>query len=228
MHETQLFKLHPRVLDVVVGRILVPSHISVFHSEERFPLTALAHAVLIGAGRSKRTSIYLDSGSNFSPQLIRILSPGHHGDVLERIKIANPLSLSDLELILESVESEDCISLVIIDSLTGIMNMSAAPGSKERQRQLYRTLDSIRETVLRMNVHLMITDHSARNWRTGQHRPVGGNVIEHAVDTVVAVTTLNEIPDGVRINIERTPIAPNPGGVILKIGHKGIRSLKSP
>lgn len=216
------------MLDAVIGKILLPSHISVLHGEERFPLTAISHAVMIGAGKNNKHAIYLDSGSNFNPQLIRVLSQGDEEHVLDRIKIANPLSLADLEMIMESVESMENISLVVIDSLTGIMNMSAAPGSKERQRQLFKTLEVLRNIVLRLNTHLLLTDHSAKNWRTGQSRPVGGNVIDHAVDSVIQVTTLQEVPDAVRIDVERTPITPNPGGVILKIGHKGIRSIKSP
>lgn len=216
------------MLDAVVGRILVPSQVSVFHSEERFPLTALAHAAVLGACTNNQDCIYCDSGSNFNPQLIRVLSNGQQKDVLNRVKVANPMSLIELESILQTVPSLGPISLVVIDSLTGIMNLSSAPGSKERQRQLFKTLDTLREIVLDTNTHLLLTDHSAKNWRTGEFRPIGGNVIDHAVDSVVSVSALDEIPDAVRIHVERTPITPNPGGVILKVGHRGIRSLKSP
>jgi RecA/RadA recombinase len=198
----------------------------VIHGSERFPLTAIAHAVAIGGARAKLFSIYLDSGSNFSPQLARAISDGE-SKLLDQIKIAEVFNLQNLqELALQAKELGN-IAVILVDSLTGVLNMTAPPGSKTRQRQLYATLEVLRELVIETNVHLMITDHTTKHWHTGESRPIGGNVIEHAVDSVINVNSLEELSEGVRIHVERCSVTPNPGGVIVRIGHRGIRSLKA-
>ncbi|MFW9849964.1 MAG: hypothetical protein ACFFF4_12570 [Candidatus Thorarchaeota archaeon] len=222
-----IIRIKPRVLDKVVGQILLPGQISVIHGTERFPLTAIAHVVAIGGVRKGNSAIYLDSGSNFSPQLARVLADDNDGTLLNRIKVGEVFNLQNLMEFATEVRSVENISVVIIDSLTGILNMSSPPGSKTRQRRLFAALEILRELVIEINSHLFITDHATKHWQTGQHRPIGGNVIEHAVDSVLTLNTLDEIEDAVSIRVERCSITPNPGGVIVKISHKGIRSLKS-
>ncbi|MFW9953800.1 MAG: hypothetical protein ACFFD3_04530 [Candidatus Thorarchaeota archaeon] len=219
--------MKPRVLDNIIGRIILPGQMSVVHGEERFPLTAIAHSVVIGAAMANRNAIYLDSGSNFSPQLGRVLCGTDSNQSLHRIKIGSVFNLTDVEDLVVQSQGIDSIAVIVLDSLTSVLNMSRPPGTKERQRELFRTLEVVRGVVLDTNIHMMLTDHSARNWLTGESRPIGGNVIEHAVDTVIGVSTLSEINEGVKVCVERTPIIPNPGGVIVRLGHRGIRSLKA-
>jgi len=223
----QMFRVKPRILDNVIGPIFLPGHISVFHSPERFPLTAIAHAVVVGGAQTGRTSVYLDSWSNFRPQLAKRICGAESSEILKRVTVGSVLNLRNLQELAEQLKSVEKPAVVILDSLTGVLNMSHPPGSKLRQRELFASLETLREIVLSLNIHMMITDHSTRDWRTGEARPVGGNVIEHAVDSVVSVVSLTEVHEGVKVHVERSPIAPNLGGVIVRIGHRGIRSLKS-
>jgi predicted ATP-dependent serine protease len=222
----QMFRLKPRVLDNIVGQIILPGQISVIHGKERFPLTAIAHAVAIGGARAGLSSIYLDSGSNFSPQLARAMADGEN-KVLDQIKIGEVFNLQNLQDLATQSKNMKNIAVIVIDSLTGVLNMSSPPGSKTRQRHLFATLEVLRELVYETNVHLLMTDHTTKNWRTGELRPIGGNVIEHAVDSVINVSTLEELSEGVRIHVERCSVTPNPGGIVVRIGHRGIRSLKA-
>ncbi|MDF1537705.1 MAG: hypothetical protein P1Q69_02240 [Candidatus Thorarchaeota archaeon] len=220
-----MFRIKPRVLDNVIGRIILPGQISVFHGPERFPLTAIAHAIAVG-GAQTGTSAYLDSGSNFRPQLVRRICGDTTCEILNRVIVGSVLNLRNLQELVAQLKSMKP-SVVILDSLTGVMNMSHAPGSKLRQRELFATLETLRDIVHSLDIHMMIADHSTKNWRTGEARPIGGNVIEHAVDSVVSVLSLPEVHEGVKIQVDRSPITPSPGGVIVRIGHRGIRSLKS-
>ncbi len=222
-----MFRVKPRVLDNVIGRIILPGQISVFHGPERFPLTAIAHAIAVGGTQTGGTSAYLDSGSNFQPHLVRRVCGDATTEILKRVIVASVLNLRNLRELASQLKSSVNPSVVILDSITGVMNMSHAPGSKLRQRELFATLETLRDMVHSLNIHMMIADHSTKNWKTGEARPVGGNVIEHAVDSAVSVLSLPEVHEGVKIHVDRSPIIPSPGGVIVRIGHKGIRSLKS-
>jgi len=77
-----------------------------------------------------------------------------------------------------------------------------------------------------IDAHVMITDHSSRNWFSGQPIPIGGNVLSHAVDSVIRVDRLREGEDVVRILVERCTLPSPPPGVILRVGSNGIRSIR--
>ncbi len=225
--EHQLFRLFPRVLDEVLGRVLLPSQITAVHGRERFQLTAVAHAVAVAATRAGKDVVYLDSSSNFSPRYVRALCSVDTVGILKKIMVRSVLNSDDLKSAFRDISTMPSVCLVIIDNLTGVMNMSSAPGSKERQRQLYSTLETIRAATVSNRLQVVILDHSTTDWRTGEKRPIGGNVIEHAVDTVVSMGTIGTMAHCARVQVERTPVTPNPGGVVIMVDHTGIRSIKS-
>jgi predicted ATP-dependent serine protease len=225
--EHQMFKMFPRVLDEVLGKTFLPSQITAVYGSVRFQLTAMAHAVAVAGARAGKDTVYLDSGSNFSPRYVRALCSTDTVGALKKIMARPVLNLDDLESAFRDIGLIPSVCLVLIDNLTGVMNMSSAPGSKERQRQLYSALEAIRAVTVSNGLHVVIFDHSTIDWKTGGKRPIGGNVIEHAVDTVVSMSLINSVAHCVRVQVERTPATPHPGGVILLVDHKGIRSIKS-
>ncbi|MFX1561213.1 MAG: hypothetical protein ACFFBL_11545, partial [Promethearchaeota archaeon] len=117
-------------------------------------------------------------------------------------------------------------SAIVIDSLTGSLNLTGAPGTKGRQRELFHTLETIRKAVNKHNTHALITDHSVRNWISGQPSPLGGNVLSHAVDSVVRVDRLRTNDNLIRILTERCTATKNPPSIIVRADSKGIRSMK--
>ena len=118
------------------------------------------------------------------------------------------------------------VSLVVLDNLTAALNLSGDPGSRSRQRALFGALDAIRRVINDIDAHVMITDHSSRNWTSGQPTPIGGNVLSHAVDSVIRVDRLRKGEDVVRILVERCILPSCPPGVILRVGSKGVRSIR--
>ncbi|MHA2083131.1 MAG: hypothetical protein ACXAEB_00125 [Candidatus Thorarchaeota archaeon] len=224
-----IVRLVPRKLDLVLGRILIPSQVSLLHGPSRSPLTALAHSVIVAVARQSEValSVFLDSGSNFSPKLVRSLCSRTENitNVMNRIIVGKLLSLSDLESFLYKLHEVDNVSMVVLDSLTGVLNFSGAPRSAERQRKLFRTLEVLRETVNKLQVHVLMTDYSSRNWVSGKSTPIGGNVLAHCVDSVVRVDRLDVGNNLIRIEVERSPISPQPSGVILRAGYSGIRTM---
>jgi hypothetical protein len=224
-----LIRLYPRVLNDTIGGLFLPQHISLFHGKERAPLTILAHAAAVSAARIEHTScIYLDSGTNYSPTLIRSLSDSRaeSAELLKRIIVGQVLCLDDVLEKVVLLQQMGNISLIILDSLTGALNLTGAPGSRGRQRTLFGALDAIRRVINKLNAHLMITDYSSRNWISGEVIPLGGNVLSHAVDNVVLVDRLRSGKDFTRILIERSTGPSTPPGVIIRAGSKGIRSIR--
>lgn len=222
------FKLSPRPLNDTFGRTLIPGQISVIHGLERAPMTAIAHQVMTCVARQGKHAIYIDSGgTNYSATLTRTFLSGDKDSdkILSRISVAPVLGLEDLEFLYRSIQQLDQVGIIIIDSLTGILNLSSPPASKGRQRKLFKALESLRELVNATQAHLLLTDHSSIDWRKGVARPMGGNVIAHGVDSVTKVTSLQK--DSVRVQVERSPVTPSPGGVVIKVSHRGLRSLKS-
>jgi hypothetical protein len=192
-------------------------------------LTALAHSVIVAVARQSDVAIpvFLDSGSNFSPKLVRSLCGRTENitKVMNRIIVGKLLSLSDLESFLCQLHEVDNVSMIVLDSLTGVLNLSGAPRSAERQRNLFRTLEVLRKTVNKLQAHILMTDYSSRNWVSGKSTPVGGNVLAHCVDSVVRVNRLDVGNDLIRIEVERCPISSQTSGVILKSGSSGIRAI---
>jgi hypothetical protein len=222
-------RIHPRLLNDTIGKIFIPQQISLFHSKERAPLTILAHTLAVSAARIENSScIFLDTGANYSPSLIRSLCESKHesNELLKRIRVGPILSLDDVVEKIELLEQMGKISLVILDSITGALNLTGSPGSRGRQRMLFGSLDSIRRIINRLDTHLMITDYSSRNWVSGAPIPIGGNVLSHAVDSVVLVDRLRQGESLVRILIERSTVSSHTPGVIVKVGSRVIRSMR--
>ena len=222
-------RLRPRILNNTIGELFVSQQISLFHGSERAPLSILAHAVIVSAAKMNTAScVFLDSGSNYSTTLVKSLcqSKDEASQVLEKIVVAQVLGLADVVEKIEMLENLGEVSLVVLDNLTGALNLTGAPGTKGRQRNLFGALDSIRRVINKLDTHVMITDHSSQNWTSGQSIPIGGNVLSHAVDSVIQVDRLRQGDDVARILVERCTLPSTPPGVIVKIGAKGIRSIR--
>ena len=231
IEEISQSKIHlfPRILDDSVRGLLLPAQISLYHGPERAPLSILAHSFAVSAVRGNDSlCVFLDSGSNYSSALARSFcsSATESVDILQRIIVGPILGLDDFVDKMEQLGTMDKISLIVLDSLTGALNLTAAPGTRGRQRNLFWALDSMRHLINSLGAHAMITDHSSRNWISGFQQPIGGNVLSHAVDSVVLVDRLRPDDDVFRILIERTSVTPPPSDVILRIGAKGIRSIR--
>lgn len=225
-----LIRFTPRVLEQSFKAIIRPRQISLLHSSERAPLSIIAHNVAVSASRSvpEAKCVFLDSGTNYSPTLARsiCLSTDDANEVLKRIIVGQVMGLSDVEDMMELLPELNNISIVILDSLTATLNLTGAPGSKGRQRELFRTLELIRTMVNRYDAHALITDYSSRNWISGEPTPIGGNVLSHAVDSVVRVDRLRSNESLIRILTERCPASKNAPSVIVRADSKGIRSMK--
>jgi len=221
-------RLKPRILNDTIGDLFLPQQISLFHGPERAPLSALAHAAVVSTARMGSSCVFLDSGSNYSSALMRSLC--HSQDelvkVLEKVVVGSVLGLDDVIEKIKLMRDFGNVSLVVLDSLTGALNLTGAPGSRNRQRNLFTTLDSIRRVINDLDAHVMITDHSSRDWTSGQSNPIGGNILAHAVDSVILVDRLRNKENMVRILVERCTLPSTPPGVIVKLTAKGIRSIR--
>ena len=221
-------RLVPRQLNRVLGQLLVPGQVTLIHGPDRSPLTTIAHAVAVGAVKSGGRSAYLDSGSNFSSALAREMCKRSDSpeDLLKDIAVGQVMSLADLEEMVLQVSSMKGTTVVVVDSLTGVLNLTGAPRSKGRQRKLFAALDVLRGVVNDSNIHLFITDHSARKWNRGTPSPIGGNVIAHGVDSLVRVDRLVVKEGMFRLEVERSPVNPVDKGVVVQIGPNGIKSIR--
>ncbi|MCJ7817369.1 MAG: hypothetical protein MUP60_00830 [Candidatus Thorarchaeota archaeon] len=222
-------RLRPRILNDAIGNLLIPQQISLFHGPERAPLSILAHSAIVSAARMDDAScIFLDSGTNYSSTLVKSLChiQDDSSKILEKIAVGQVFGLIDVVEKIEMLSDFGEVSLMVLDSLTGALNLTGDPGSRGRQRNLFSALDSIRRVINDIDTHVMITDHSSRNWTSGQPTPIGGNVLAHAVDSVVSVERLREGDDVVRILVERCTLPSPPAGVIVRIGTGGIRSIR--
>ena len=221
-------RLKPRVLNDTIGDLFLPQQISLFHGPERAPLSTLAHVAVVSGARMGTTCVFLDSGSNYSPALMKSLchSQDELVNVLEKVVIGSVLGLYDVVEKIKMMQNFGDVSLVVLDSLTGTLNLTGAPGNQNRQRNLFTTLDSIRRVINDTEAHVMITDHSSRDWTSGKSSPIGGNILAHAVDSVILVDRLRNKENMVRILIERCTLPTPPPGVIVKLGAKGIRSIR--
>jgi len=222
-----VIRLVPRQLDAVFGSVLIPGQISLLHGPERAPLTMLAHAVAVAAVKSGGKSIFLDSSNNYSPRIARALckSSAFPERVLKRITVGQVMSLRDLEDFAKQVADLTDVTVVVLDSLTGVLNLTGAPGSKGRQRKLFAALDVLRNFVNTNHVHLLMTDHSTKKRSTGKPSPIGGNIVIHGVDSLVRVDRLDVMANAVRLLVERSPVSPPPGGVVVRISANGIKSI---
>ena len=225
-----MIRFTPRVLEQSFGSIVLPRQISLLHGPERAPLSIVAHGVAVSAARSLPDAkcVFLDSGTNYSPSLVRSICPSTNdaAEVLKRIVVGQVMGLSDIETAMDMLLELANISVIILDSLTGALNLTGAPGTKGRQRELFHTLDSIRKAVNTFDAHAMITDYSSKNWISGEPTPIGGNVLSHAVDSVVRIDRLRTNENLIRILTERCAASKNPPSIIVRADSKGMRSMK--
>ena len=223
--EQSLVRLRPRPLAETLGQAILPSQISLLHSSEKKPLTTLAHALVVGGILNGGQSVYIDSGNNFSSSLTRALL-GKEEELLRNVIVGQVLELADLQELAGGIGCMRDVRVVVVDSFTGVLNLSGRIGSKSRQRALQHTLEVLRALVNDNDLHVVLTDHSSRDWETGALKPVGGNVIAHGVDTTVHIASMNMAADGLRIQVERSPVHPLPDPVVVRLGLKGARTLR--
>lgn len=225
-----MIRFVPRVLEQAFGSIVLPRQISLLHGSERAPLSIVAHGVAVSAARSlpETQCVFLDSGTNYSSVLVRSLClPSDDVDsVLKRFIVGQVMSLPDIEEMFGMLKDFGEISVIILDSLTGALNLTGAPGTKGRQRELFRTLEIIRRTVNELDAHALITDYSSRNWVSGEPAPIGGNVLSHAVDSVIRIDRLKTNVNLIRILTERCTASTTPPSIIVRMDSRGIRSMK--
>ncbi|MCF2136501.1 MAG: hypothetical protein K9W43_04590 [Candidatus Thorarchaeota archaeon] len=221
-----VLRLPPRVLHNFLGRLLRPGEISLLHGPERAPLSLLAHWISIHATSRKHPVAYLDSANNFSPVTVRSMLADEKkvNAVLKLVGVGHPLTLSDLERLVKRAASMEGLRLIVVDSLTGLLNLSGTPGTAERQRMLFRSMDSVRQLLVSSDTHLMMTDHSSA-W-SSQSAPLGGLVLAHAVDSIVRVIRLPETKEIFRLVIERSSAPSDFGGIVIRINHRGVMSVK--
>ncbi len=217
-----LVRLKPKPLDNTLGQVILPNQISVLHSPEKKSLTTIAHTVAMGGLLDGGQSVFIDSGNNFSSQLMRGLL-GKDEALLKNVIVVPVLELSDLQELTHGIATMRDVRVVVIDSLTGVLNLTGKPGSKGRQRGLFHTLEVLRALVNDNNLHVTMTDHSS----PVALRPVGGNVLAHGVDTTVHVISIDSATDALKVQVERSPVHPLPTPVIVKLGHRGARTLRS-
>ena len=219
--------LSPKKLGAILEPVMMRGQVSLVHSHERRPLSLLAHTVLVSVAESESQGGYLDSGNNFMPKLFRNLIRhfDQSEDILTRIHRAPIFGLDDLVKGAQAVQTLDDISVVVLDNLTGALNLTASPGHKGRQRVLFNTLEVLRELVNNTGVHVLMTDHSSRRWKTREVRPIGGNVLVHDVDSIVRIDRLPERTSYVRILVERCQLSPRESGVVLEMTTKGFKDI---
>ena len=225
--EQSLVKMRPRPLDDTLGQVILPNQISVLHSSERKSLTTIAHTVAVGGLLDGGQSVFIDSGNNFSPQLMRSLLGKKEEALFKNVIVGQVLELSDLQELSYGIATMRDVRVVVIDSLTGVLNLTGQPGTKGRQRGLFHTLEVLRTLVNDNNLHVTMTDHSSPDWSTGAQKPVGGNVLAHGVDTTVHVISIDAATDALKVQVERSPVHPLPTPVIVRLGLRGARTLRS-
>ena len=224
--EQPLVKLRPRPLDDTLGRVMLPNQISLIHSSERKPLTTLAHSITVGGLLDGGQSVFIDSGNNYSPQLIRAFL-GKEENLLKNVIVGQVLELTDLQELAHGIGCMRDVRVVVVDSLTGVLNLTGKVGSKSRQRALFHTLEVLRVLVNDCGLHVTMTDHSSPDWKSGKMKPIGGNVLAHGVDTTVHVMYIDAATDALKVQVERSPVHPLPMPVIVRLGLKGARTLRS-
>ncbi len=172
--------------------------------------------------------MFLDSGTNYSPALVRSICPSteNTSGILERIIVGQVMGLADIKEAISMLSGLGIISVIVLDSLTGALNLSGSPGTKGRQRELFHTLEAIRKAFNEYNTHTLITDYSSRNWTSGESSPIGGNVLSHAVDSVLRIDRLRTNENLIRILTERCTASTNPPSIIVRADSKGLRSMK--
>ncbi len=216
--------LYPPQLNDLFSSVLIPGQISLIHGPMRSPMTILSHEIAVGCIRSGKLTVYLDSGTNFKPTLARRLMGDANEDALQKLMVANVMGLDDIEEIIASVATN--YSIIVLDSLTGALNLNLPPSSKKRQRRLFSMLETLRETMIDSPSHLVITDHSSRDPITGASRPVGGNVLEHSIDSMIRITAFENHGYTFQIKIERSPTLKKPESLMVRMGEFGIRPLR--
>ncbi len=223
------FSLLPRKLDTTLGSLLLPQQITVMHGTERAPMSVIAHAVCLAATKNEYRAVYLDSGNNYSPGLTRRLLDywKMSREVTERLAVARLKDLHIIKEIADDIREMEDVAIIVVDSLTAALNLTAPPSSKDRQRLLFSVLESLRGLVNDTDSHLLLTDHSSIDWKRGERKPLGGNVIQHGVDSIVSITPLDVEKGMVSIMVDQTPVVPVPNGAVFRIDHRGIRTIKT-
>lgn len=225
IEDESLVQLRPRNLNSVLGRIILPHQVSLLHGPDRAPLTLVAHALAAGAVLDGGRCLFLDSSGNYNPVLMRAMLGEISIEHVDRIIVGPLFGLVDLIEAIKAASTIDGLRVIVVDSLTGVLNMTGDAGSKERQRRLFGALQGLRASVNKNRIHVMLTDYSHNDWRTGEHRVVGGNVLEHSIDSSVYCSAIRRIEDGIILSVERSPVFPPPTSVAVKLGFRGPRSL---
>ncbi len=214
--------LKPHVLNSIFQ--LQSHQITLIHGPNKAPLTLLAHNLAVQVAKAGKSVVFLDSGKNYNPRIIRSMckNSSQSEKVMRLVHFTNILNLEDIQLLKESLREFELLFLLIIDNLTNLLNLSGNPGSKERQRKLFNTLECLRGLANSMDIHILLTGHSKRNWDSGKIIPIGGNVLTHDIDWSLLVGLLEGTRDYYRILAEKSPIHGIPPAIVVRIRKSGV------
>lgn len=214
--------LKPHVLNSVFQ--LHGHMITLIHGPDRAPLTIFAHHLAVQVAKTGNSIVFLDSGKNYSPRIIRSMckNPNKSEEIMKLVHFSNILNLEDIQLFRESLNAINSLSLLIIDNLTTLLNLSGDPGSRERQHSLFKTLEILRELANSNDIHIILTGHSKRDWDSGKIIPVGGNILTHDIDWSLLVKFLEGTRDQYRILVEKSPLQKSFRAIVVRIGKKGV------
>lgn len=221
------FLLFPPNLDTFLSPVILPKQLSVVYGYNRLATTTLAHTLVVSAARTGAPAVYLDSGNNYSPQLARAMCIGVDDvdSVISRVSVAKVLNLVDFKDVVDHLNGVEGLQSVVIDSLTSVLNLSSAPGSRGRARSLFGALERLRRLVNEHDCHIMMTDCSTRSWSSGVPAPIGGNVLSHSVDTVVRIDALDSPQVCVRLEVERSTMPLKDTSIVMRVTRNGFESL---
>jgi len=227
-HDSPVVPLRPLVLDRTLGRLLLPGEISLLYGDSRSVLTIMAHWIAIAGTRRGRASVYLDTGKNFSPNLVRSMvgDSDRATRVLRRIGVGKVLCAQDFEQhALRSLAMRET-SVIVLDSLAALLSLTGSPGTVERQRALFRVLERVREHIAERHVHVLMTDRCTTSWSSEAVSPLGGLVLAHSVDSVARLIPLLSAGQTARLVVERSSCGVNStDSVVVRVTRRGIRPL---
>src|SRR5580700_1187258 len=166
---------------------------------------------LYGEGGSGKTLICLEAATRLaladrwvcyidtegvSVDRLEAIAHGHVEQVLQRLLLATPKSLSEQTAAVSAAcslarDGKRPVGLIVLDSATFYYRLTLSGDEEDDGRQaLGRELAELVSTAIAGHLPVLFTNQVWRNQRTGELEPLGGSFVNHAAKTIVRIDRL--------------------------------------
>lgn len=221
-----------RCIDTGLDGGIKPQSITLIYGEPETGKSTLAMQCAANCAIQGSKVLYVDCDNTFSAQRLASICGNRFDFVAERIVLVKPKDFREQTALIDQIQDYTInVGLIVIDTFTSLYSAKAAesPRAFSANRELNRQLAILAQTVKTKKIPLILTSQvrSIISEENAGVRPVATRVLKFWAENIIALKP-TELPQTIKVTIEKTATSTLPNVCYIQIGENGIRDTQFP